>query len=73
MRTAPRPDPRALRSPGPSGEQAEPRPQPAALRTPEPQPLSPPPSRRIADALQVGYITAQAPSPLYPVPPRLNA
>lgn len=72
MRTAPRPGPRAPRSPRPSGEQAEPRPQPAAPRTLEPLPLSLPPQRRIADVLQVGYVTAQAPSTLYPVPPGLN-
>lgn len=72
MRTVPRPGPRAPRSPRPSGEQAEPRPQPAAPRTLEPPPLSPPPQRRIADVLQVGYVTAQAPLTPYPVPPGLN-
>lgn len=73
-RSAHRPTPRSAGTAlaPPSGEQAEPRPQPSAPRTPEPPPLSPPPPRRIEDALQVGYVTAQALSPLSPVPPGLN-
>ncbi|KAM7318669.1 hypothetical protein ACRRTK_021781 [Alexandromys fortis] len=74
-RSAHRPTPRpAGTAPAPpSGEQAEPRPQPSAPRTPESPPPSPLPPRRIEDALQVGYVTAQALAPLSPVPPRLNA
>lgn len=74
-RSAHRPTPRpAGTTPAPpSGEQAEPRQQPSAPRTPESLPPSPLSLRRIEDALQVGYVTAQALLPLSPVTPGLNA
>jgi hypothetical protein len=73
-RTAPRPGtrtpPAPTRSHRPPGEHAAPRPQPPAPRTARaaapPPPPPPPPPRRIADALQVGYVTVRA--PLAPAP-----